>query len=62
MNLATTANDSDTAAEQARTRSDAEWLQAHWMPFTGNRNFKANPRLIVEASGAYFTDADGRKV
>ena len=22
-------------------RMDAAWLDAHWMPFTGNRNFKA---------------------
>ena len=43
-------------------RTDADWLEAHWMPYTGNREFKANPRLIVEADGAYYTDADGRKI
>lgn len=43
-------------------RSDAAWLDAHWMPFTANRQFKADPRLIVEGKGAYFTDADGRKI
>ena len=43
-------------------RTDAEWLAAHWMPYTGNRQFKANPRMIVEGSGAYYTDADGRKI
>ncbi|KAF1021751.1 MAG: Beta-alanine--pyruvate aminotransferase [Paracidovorax wautersii] len=43
-------------------RTDADWLSAHWMPFTGNRQFKTDPRLIVEAKGAYFTDADGRKI
>jgi beta-alanine--pyruvate transaminase len=32
------------------------------MPFTGNRSFKADPRIIVEAKGAYFTDDRGRKV
>jgi beta-alanine--pyruvate transaminase len=32
------------------------------MPYTGNRNFKADPRIIVEAKGAYFTDIDGRKI
>jgi beta-alanine--pyruvate transaminase len=41
---------------------DAEWLDAHWMPYTANRQFKANPRMIVEASGAYFTDSEGRKI
>lgn len=30
-------------------RTDAAWLDAHWMPYTGNRNFKADPRMIVEA-------------
>jgi beta-alanine--pyruvate transaminase len=32
------------------------------MPFTGNRQFKANPRMFVSADGAYYTDADGKKV
>ena len=32
------------------------------MPYTGNRQFKANPRLIVGAEGAYYVDADGRRV
>ena len=44
------------------TRLDAAWLEAHWMPFTGNRNFKADPRMVVGAKGAYVTDADGRKI
>lgn len=42
--------------------SDPQWLQAHWMPYSGNRQFKADPRLIVAAKGAYFTSHDGRKV
>jgi beta-alanine--pyruvate transaminase len=32
------------------------------MPYTGNRQFKANPRMIVEGSGAYYTDSEGRKI
>src|SRR4029077_8161125 len=43
------------------SRTDAAWLDAHWMPFTGNRQFKAHPRMLVAAEGAYYTDADGRK-
>jgi beta-alanine--pyruvate transaminase len=43
-------------------RTDAAWLQAHWMPYTGNRDFHAHPRMLVSAQGAYFTDADGRRV
>lgn len=37
-------------------------LDAHWMPFTGNRQFKQDPRLIVGAEGNYYTDAMGRKI
>lgn len=40
----------------------AEQLEAHWMPFTGNRNFKRNPRLITRAEGAYLYDAAGRRI
>jgi beta-alanine--pyruvate transaminase len=37
-------------------------LDAHWMPFSANREFKADPRLLVAADGAYYTDSDGRKI
>ncbi len=45
-----------------RPRTDAAWLEAHWMPYTGNRDFKANPRMMASAQGCYYTDADGRKI
>ena len=51
-----------TSLTEAAVRTDADWLEAHWMPYTGNREFKANPRLFVSAKDAYFTDADGRKI
>lgn len=37
-------------------------LEAYWMPFTANRNFKKDPRIITQAKGAYFEDADGRQI
>ncbi len=37
-------------------------LSAYWMPFTANRQFKADPRLFVAAEGMHYTSADGRKV
>ena len=37
-------------------------LNAHWMPFTGNRQFKKNPRMMVSAKGAYYTDDQGRQI
>jgi len=35
-------------------------LDAYWMPFTANRQFKENPRMIVGAEGMYFKTSDGR--
>jgi beta-alanine--pyruvate transaminase len=46
----------------SKPRLDAAWLDAHWMPYSANRNFKANPRMIVSGKGAYYTDADGRQI
>jgi beta-alanine--pyruvate transaminase len=37
-------------------------LDAFWMPFTANRQFKAAPRLMVAAEGMYYTSQDGRRV
>jgi beta-alanine--pyruvate transaminase len=37
-------------------------LSAYWMPFTANRQFKANPRIFVAAEGMHYTTAGGRKV
>ena len=37
-------------------------LENHWMPFTDNRGFKANPRLISQASGVYMDNHMGSKV
>ena len=37
-------------------------LSAYWMPYTGNRQFKQDPRIITGADGVWFTDSDGRKV
>jgi beta-alanine--pyruvate transaminase len=37
-------------------------LDAHWMPFTANRQFKAAPRMLVKAEGMYYTTADGRSI
>jgi len=37
-------------------------LEALWMPFTSNRQYKAAPRLLVSASGMYYTTHDGRQI
>ena len=35
-------------------------LNEHWMPFSSNRDFKSNPRLIVEAKGVYLKNHQGQ--
>jgi beta-alanine--pyruvate transaminase len=37
-------------------------LEAFWMPFTANRHFKAQPRLIARAEGMHYTLTDGRRL
>ena len=37
-------------------------LEAYWMPFTANRQFKSKPRLFVGAKDMHYTSVDGRKV
>lgn len=37
-------------------------MAAYWMPFTPNKAFKANPRLLQSADGLYYTTTDGRQV
>jgi beta-alanine--pyruvate transaminase len=47
------------AVEAARLTND---LGPYWMPFTANRQFKAQPRLLVGAKGLHYTTADGRRL
>ncbi|MEO0399219.1 MAG: aspartate aminotransferase family protein [Pseudomonadota bacterium] len=37
-------------------------IDAYWMPFTANRDFKKKPRVITGAEGHYYQTADGRRV
>ena len=39
-----------------------EQIDSYWMPYTANRQFKKDPRIIVSAEGRYYTDALGRKI
>lgn len=36
--------------------------RSFWMPFTPNRDFLADPRLIVAADGMYYTSREGKKI
>ena len=42
--------------------ANAPGLDAYWMPFTANRQFKAAPRLLAAAQGMHYTASDGRIV
>jgi beta-alanine--pyruvate transaminase len=37
-------------------------LEAFWMPFTANREYKKAPRLLVRAEGMYYSADDGHRV
>jgi beta-alanine--pyruvate transaminase len=37
-------------------------LEALWMPFTANRQYKASPRLLARAEGMHYWTPDGRKI
>jgi len=37
-------------------------LHAFWLPFTPNRQFKADPRMLARAEGMYYFDETGRKL
>jgi beta-alanine--pyruvate transaminase len=37
-------------------------LESFWMPFTANRAFKKNPRLVERSAGMYYYTPDGRQI
>lgn len=43
-------------------RNATNSLEYHWMPFTANRAFKADPRLMVKGEGAYYWNHKGDKI
>ena len=43
------------------TKPDAS-LDAYWMPFTSNRQFKKAPRLLTRSSGMHYFDDKGREI
>ncbi|SDL02434.1 beta-alanine--pyruvate transaminase [Modicisalibacter muralis] len=51
-----------SGASQAATRQDAGLSDAYWMPFTANRDFRDNPRMVAGAEGRYLIDRQGRRL
>jgi beta-alanine--pyruvate transaminase len=37
-------------------------LAHHWMPFTANRDFQQQPRLLVRAEGMYYWSSTGHRI
>jgi beta-alanine--pyruvate transaminase len=46
----------------ATTALQRDEMEAFWMPFTANRQFKANPRLLAKAAGMHYWTPEGRQV
>ena len=40
----------------------ANTLEHYWMPFTANRDFKADPRLIVRGEGVHYWNHKGQRI
>ena len=54
---------STAAATETPTSTPARnELEAHWMPFTANRQFKAKPRILAKASGMHYWTPEGRQI
>jgi beta-alanine--pyruvate transaminase len=47
---------------QLARHPNRQTLDNYWMPFTPNRDFKADPKIFVRAEGVYFWAEDGHKV
>lgn len=47
-------------SQEATTQPDQ--MDAFWMPFTANRQFKHKPRLLASAAGMYYRSVDGREI
>jgi beta-alanine--pyruvate transaminase len=50
---------STVAPGESLSRSE---LEAFWMPFTANRQFKSKPRLLARASGMHYWTPEGRQI
>ena len=37
-------------------------LDAYWMPFTANRQFKKKPKMLTSAKGMFYESDDGRQI
>jgi len=52
----------NTVTTASAFAQDAHALDNYWMPFSPNKEFKAEPRMFVKGEGMYLWTADGRKL
>jgi beta-alanine--pyruvate transaminase len=52
----------DTTLRDQSVESKRLSLDEYWMPFTPNRDFKADPKMIVRAEGMYYWNDRGEKL
>jgi beta-alanine--pyruvate transaminase len=50
------------AAEHQQLNHAHSGMDAFWMPFTANRQFKQQPRLLTRAEGMHYWDDQGRQI
>ncbi|MEW5971224.1 MAG: aspartate aminotransferase family protein [Pseudomonadota bacterium] len=56
-------SDSEHTLDAVQTNNNMHInYQAHWMPFSANRNFAKDPRMIVGAKESYLIDDSGREI
>jgi beta-alanine--pyruvate transaminase len=51
-----------TPAARAAVAHAAPAMDAFWMPFTANRQFKQAPRLLAKAKGMHYWTPEGRQI
>src|SRR3954469_20174591 len=49
-------------SDPPRTAPTPTDLEAFWMPFTANRQFKSKPRMMTRAEGMYYWTDTGKKI
>jgi beta-alanine--pyruvate transaminase len=52
----------ETAPGADAASAPKQAMDAYWMPFTANRQFKKSPRLLAKASGMHFWTPEGRQI
>ena len=51
-----------TAAAASAAPARQQAMDAYWMPFTANRQFKQAPRMLAKSSGMHYWTPEGRQI